>query len=441
MTDLFYRQWRLCRLVLLALAAMGGSSAAAKNETPPTSLARFLEKAVAEDAPVDAARLRWEAARERVPAAGALPDPELAYGYFFSPVETRVGAQQQKFGLFQKFPWPARLRAQSKRAEAEVGVLYYEYLATLRERVAAAKQAWVAQASVLARIRILERERELLGEALATLDSGLASGRTALADRSLMRQQLTRVESRRLALLGEREAGQAALRRFAGDAAQGIEPPLESIRLRPLPGRGELARLLVENSELLQARSAAVGMAERAREVARLERRPDISVGFEYTEINDNLFASPVDNGEDALMGSIRISLPIWQGKYDAIEAGARRDLSAARARERAMSDDLVQRMRQSHARAEALEAQLRLYDSKLLPETRETFEATVAAFASGRGDALKWIEAQRDRLDAETGRVLLHTEYLRAVIALERICAVPLLQEAAPSTALPKTR
>jgi len=140
-------------------------------------------------------------------------------------------------------------------------------------------------------------------------------------------------------------------------------------------------------------------------------------------------------------MGSIRISLPIWQGKYDAIEAGARRDLSAARARERAMSDDLVQRMRQSHARAEALEAQLRLYDSKLLPETRETFEATVAAFASGRGDALKWIEAQRDRLDAETGRVLLHTEYLRAVIALERICAVPLLQEAAPSTALPKTR
>jgi len=240
-------------------------------------------------------------------------------------------------------------------------------------------------------------------------------------------------------LRGEREAGQAALRRFAGDDAQGIEPSLESIRLRPLPDRSELSRLLVENSELLQARSAAVGVAERAREVARLERRPDISLGFEYTEINDNIFANPVDNGEDAIMGSIRISLPIWQGKYDAIESGAQRDLSAARARERAMSDDLVEQMRQIYARAEALEAQLRLYDSKLLPETRETFEATVAAFASGQSDALQWIEAQRDRLDAETGKVLLHTEYLRAIIALERICAVPLIEGAEASAASSK--
>lgn len=437
MTDTIYQRGRL---VLLAFVALGNAMAST-SETPSTDLTRFLEKAVAEDAPIAAARLRWEAARERVPAAGALPDPELAYGYFFSPVETRVGAQNQKFGLFQKIPWPARLREQGRLAEAGVAVDYYQYLATLRERVAAAKATWIREASAGARLRLLDRELELLEEALSTMDSGFASGRTALADRSLMRQQLTQVESRRLALLGEREAARAVLRRFAGDEASAFEPALDAIRLNALPERSELARLLLENSEALQARTAAVGAAERAREVARLERRPDITVGFEYTAINDNIFSNPVDNGEDAFMGSIRISLPIWQGKYDALEAGAQRDLSAARAHERAAADELTQQMRETYARVEALKRQLRLYDNKLLPETRETFEAAVAAFGSGRGDALRWIEAQRDRLDAETGRVLLRTEYLQAIVALERICAVPFIEGTAAKTAISHTK
>ncbi|MGJ3243574.1 MAG: TolC family protein [Opitutales bacterium] len=427
MTDSFQAYGRL---VLLAFVAIGNPMASAAG-APSSDLARFLQKAVTQDAPINAARLRWEAARERVPAAGALPDPELAYGYFFSPVETRVGAQNQKFGLFQKIPWPERLREQAKLAEAGVLVAYYDYLATVRERVAAAKSAWIRRASVGAQIRIMERELELLEEALRTMDGGLASGRADLAARALLRQQVTRVESRRLALMGDAEAARAALRRFAGNTVDEIEPApaLAAIQPRPLPKRGELTRLLLEHSEPLQARSAAVREAERARAVARLQRRPDITVGVEYTEINDNIFADPVDNGEDAILGSIRISLPIWKGKYDALEAGARRELSAARARERATADDLTQRMRETYAKAEALERQLRLYEDKLLPQTRETFEAAVAAFGSGRGDALQWIEAQRDRLDAETGRVLLRTEYLQAIVVLERICAVALIE------------
>ncbi len=177
-------------------------------------------------------------------------------------------------------------------------------------------------------------------------------------------------------------------------------------------------------------READITLAERAHEVARLEGRPDLTLGFEYTEVNDNLFASPPDNGEDAIMASIRISLPIWRGKYDALERGARRDLAAARERERATRDDLVQRMRQVHARAKALAGQVRLYETRFLPQTQETFEAAVAGFASGRLDPLRWIEAQRDLLDAETGLVLLRADHLQAVNKLERLCAIELIAE-----------
>ena len=43
--------------------------------------------------------------------SGALPDPTVAFGYFISPVETRVGPQQFKISASQMFPWFGTLKA------------------------------------------------------------------------------------------------------------------------------------------------------------------------------------------------------------------------------------------------------------------------------------------------------------------------------------------
>lgn len=421
-------------IFLVPAIFVGTASMAYSGETGrASSLSQYLDVAIAHDASIAAARHRWESLRSRVPAAGTWPDPELAYGYFFSPVETRVGAQNQKLGLFQKIPWPKRLSEQRSHAEARAEAVWYEYLATMRERVSAAKAAWIRLASLDARIDVLGRQLSLVEEALTTLDSHLASGRAALADRSLMRQQLTRLEARLLALHGGRESALAVVRRFASDVDGVYAPSLEALETRPLPGRARLVRALLDNSEPLLARSAEVRAAERAREVARLEGYPDITLGVEYTQVNDSTFATPPDNGQDAIMGSIRISLPIWRDKYDAIERSARHALAAAAARERATRDDLIENLGQAHARAVALARQVRLYENQLLPQTRETFEATLAGFGSGRRDALRWIEAQRDLLDAEMGRVRLAGEALLAITEIERIAAIELIRSQTP--------
>ena len=44
------------------------------------------------------------AALEVAPQVRALPDPTVAFGYFISPVETRVGPQQFKISLLKCFP-------------------------------------------------------------------------------------------------------------------------------------------------------------------------------------------------------------------------------------------------------------------------------------------------------------------------------------------------
>ena len=52
----------------------------------------------------------WKAALHRIPQVRSLPDPKFNYAYFIREVETRVGAQEQKLGLSQMFPWFGKLQ-------------------------------------------------------------------------------------------------------------------------------------------------------------------------------------------------------------------------------------------------------------------------------------------------------------------------------------------
>ena len=68
--------------------------------------------------------LEYQAALERVPQVGSLPDPQVSFGYFIQPVETRVGPQQARLSVMQMFPWFGTLGAQKNVAAQEAKVKY-----------------------------------------------------------------------------------------------------------------------------------------------------------------------------------------------------------------------------------------------------------------------------------------------------------------------------
>ncbi|MDY0040341.1 MAG: TolC family protein, partial [Desulforhabdus sp.] len=69
----------------------------------------YLAYAALNNAGLKAAFLRWQAALEKIPQVTALPDPRFSYGYYIQSVETRVGPQNNRFGLLQTFPWFGKL--------------------------------------------------------------------------------------------------------------------------------------------------------------------------------------------------------------------------------------------------------------------------------------------------------------------------------------------
>ena len=88
----------------------------------------YLRYAALNNAGLEADFNRWKAALERVPQAKSLPDPRFNYTYYIEEVETRVGPQQQKFGLAQRFPWfgKRKLRADAATQAANAVEAVYE---------------------------------------------------------------------------------------------------------------------------------------------------------------------------------------------------------------------------------------------------------------------------------------------------------------------------
>lgn len=70
----------------------------------------------------------FEAALEKIPQAQSLNDPNLSFGYFISPVETRLGPQRMRFSLTQMFPWFGTLKMQGDVATVLAEVKHQEFL-------------------------------------------------------------------------------------------------------------------------------------------------------------------------------------------------------------------------------------------------------------------------------------------------------------------------
>ena len=73
------------------LSSVLAVAAYAEGKPNKLKLREYLTQIQNGDPTVEAARFRWEASEDAVPAAGTLPDPNVRYGYFLANVETRVG--------------------------------------------------------------------------------------------------------------------------------------------------------------------------------------------------------------------------------------------------------------------------------------------------------------------------------------------------------------
>ncbi|HNW57279.1 MAG TPA: TolC family protein [Bacteroidales bacterium] len=91
------------RFVLILLISW--SAVPAWGQQLPDSLLKYLEIAAKNNPAVGQKFYEYQAALQKVPQAGSLPDPELSAGVFLQPMELVSGNQIADMRLMQMFPW------------------------------------------------------------------------------------------------------------------------------------------------------------------------------------------------------------------------------------------------------------------------------------------------------------------------------------------------
>ncbi len=300
----------------------------------------------------------------------------------------------------QAIPWPGRLAADRAARASMASATALEVEAMDLELVLLARTTYSELWGV-------QERRSLIGEYMAQLDlyreaalAQYAAGRTPLqavlgieVETEVLGQRLESLAEERAALVARIESLTGGQVRIGGDdrlaspAARGGAPdPAEYLAQ-------------VAGHPLVEAGRAMVSAEESLADMRRTMLRPELSVG-----LNLNLSRMGFDRmyGQEPVMPSIGLSLPLWRGgvRAEIREAELRasqRELETADALlalETELDDVLTQLSR--------VQDRVARYEDRLRPQVRQVLDASLAGYQAGTTRFLELLDAQRMALDVE---------------------------------------
>jgi outer membrane protein TolC len=292
----------------------------------PASFAQTLDdyfKIAAENNPgLQSSYKEFEAAMQKVPQVNALPDPNFSFGYFLSPVETRVGPQRAKFSLTQMFPWFGTLKARGDAATLMAEARYQAFLDS-RNRLYFQVAAAYFPLYELNKWKQIEQENIDILESYKTIaTTKFENGRGSMVDVLRVDIMLKDAETR-LQILNDKE--KPLLSSFNNllnrDENEQVEV-VDSLSVEDLPAEISNDSLLMRNPALaeLELKTRA---SEASEVIAQKQGLPNVGVGLDYVVVGKSSTMTASDNGKDVLMPMVSVSIPLFRKKYKAAEREA----------------------------------------------------------------------------------------------------------------------
>ena len=259
----------------------------------------------------------FEAALEKVPQVSTLPDPSISFGYFISPVETRVGPQNARFSLTQMFPWFGTLKAQGDAATLMAEARYQSFLDAKNKLYFEISTAYFPLYELREWMKIEEGNIAILESYKAISNSKFKNGNGTLVD--VLRVDIMLKEAvTNLGILNKKEMPLLASFNKLLNRNE-IEPVIiaDTIEIDPLSLDNAKDSLVVDHP-LLNSLELKIKASEASEYAAIKQGLPRLGLGLDYVMVGERTDMALPDNGKDVLMPMVTVSLPIFRGKYKA---------------------------------------------------------------------------------------------------------------------------
>lgn len=330
--------------------------------TEAQSLNDYWQMAAQQNPNLKAEFNEYLAALERVDQQSALPDPNLSFGYFISPVETRVGAQRFKISLSQMFPWIGTNATKESYAAKMAEVEYAEFVEARNKLFLEVTEAWLQLSELLKEIDLKEQNLRLLKSYEPIAKTKYESNLTSLSD-------LLRIEIRIQQASTELEILYLKKTPLMSDFNTLLNRE-EHEEINTDLSLGERQNLsldsaLVNNPKLLANRQKQEGAALRI-ELSELQQRPSFGFGLDYAFVSERTDINVEDNGKDILMPMLSVSLPIFGKKNKALKKEAELNNESLAQRKIGLENEIKNDWTKADFLERSAEKELSLYEKEI---------------------------------------------------------------------------
>jgi outer membrane protein TolC len=411
---------RLVRAAAIVLAAWAAAPARGADAPPPAAdpvLARLLEESLAATPELRQAEAAARAERERVPQAGALPDPTLSLGIQNDGFgELQIGKMETSWWqvmVTQGLPWPGKRGLRTDVARQSAAVADAGVSRARLSTEADVRRSYVDLLLVRDRLALLARLEALWQKSAGIARTRYETGEGAQSDVLRAQLELNRLRQRRWGLEAQERAALQSLNRLRGrplDEAIATTARVRDLGVPALPDEDAAAADALARSPELAAARASAARAGRQEALARRDRFPDLAV---------SAGVMPRGSLDPMWTASISVGLPVWssrkQGRAVAEStARAEADASAVEGLERTL------RLRAAERRSAlaALLDTIRLYREGLLVQSAATADSTLAQYRVGKVTFASVLEANVGYVNDEDGFLAALADAQRLAIA-----------------------
>ncbi|MCX6236148.1 MAG: TolC family protein [Bacteroidia bacterium] len=450
------------------------------------SLYYYLEIAAKSNPTVLQKFAEYQAALQKIPQVGSLPDPDLSIGVFLSPMEQLGGNQVADIRLMQMFPWFGVL----KNAKDEMSLMAKAKLESFRDAKLQVfydvQRTWYDLHKVKQNIRISEKNIEILhtverlaivrfkavpsgggasaagrtssitatqsfssgssgmntmggnsgtavsNQAAAPMPDnsmGSSSGSTGLTDVYRIQIEIGDLQNN-IELLKSRKNTIAAqfnsyLNRSPGAA---ITLPDTLVADNYQPSFQAISDSILTNNPMLGMLKFEQKSLEARKQMVTKMSYPMVGFGINYSLINKSEMSTSSMNGKDMIMPMVTVTLPIYRKKYRAMQTEADFLKSANSQNYKATANSLQTEYYQAMQLYQDAQRRTKLYADQYRLASK-SLDIMFKSFASSGVDLTDILRVRQQTFDYEYKQTEAVADYNTSIAWLKRLMAYSQIQ------------
>ncbi len=403
-------------LITIGLLILGGTSSLHAQ-----SLDSLMRQVMDNNPALKAVRSEYLASLERAPQVSQLSDPEIGFGLFPLPVETRLGAQQFRLGATQMFPWFGTLEKKADLEQAKASAQFERIASQALELSFNLKTAYL-------QLYQLRQSRDIIQENLVILESlmrlalaKVESGQATTADVLQVQLKMQALQQELEILRTEERSPTAVLNQLRNAPPNTPIEIGDDLVFTELPfNKDTLAAKLQEDHPMIRMFKLQQEVARQAKELNYLSAKPSFGVGLDYIAVKQRTDAFPTNNGRDILQLRGSIKIPLFKKQYEAKDREEDLKIQALDYQQESLLSSFLSAIEQAYAKHETARLQIDLYEQQMVL-TQSAIDILEAQYSSQGQNIEDLLRLEQDLIDYKLKGLKAIVQSHLARVSIER--------------------